>query len=161
MRHRSLISVTLVLVVATSCTADDSSPSEVDQTTTTAAVTTEVTGDTGPCGLPGDADYVCQVETSDDRVSGIAETYIVCEFTEDGDVTVGDCAGPSTVTNDGGTWEGTCEGTTTWSTTEPDHVHSIDCTYLGTGAYAGLRFREHLEGVDFPWTITGRIEPAQ
>ena len=144
MRYRSLLIAPLVLAVAASCGADDASTTGAEMTTTLAPVT----GDTGPCGLPGDADYICLTDTSDDRVSGIAETNISCEFTEDGDTTVGDCTGPSTLTNDGGVWEGTCAGTTTWSTTEPDHVHSIDCTYIGAGAYVGLRFRERLEGVD-------------
>jgi hypothetical protein len=120
----------------------------------------EVSGSTGTCDLPGDV-YTCETETSDDRVSGIAEIAIHCEFTEDGDTTLGDCSGPAIVTNAGGTWEGTCEGTTTWSTSKPDHVHVFDCTYLGTGDYEGLRYVEHLEGVDFPWPLTGRIEPIE
>ena len=129
-------------------------------TTTTVSATVEVTGNTGLCDLPSDI-LACETEVSDSRVSGIAESDPNCEFTEDGDTTIGVCPVSATITNDGGTWEGTCEGTTTWSTSEPAQVHDIDCTFLGTETYEGLRYLEHLEGTDFPWSITGRIEPAQ
>lgn len=161
MRHRPLLILPLVLAIAASCGADSTTTTVVDRTTAITTATAEVTGDTGSCGISDEADYVCDVETSDDRASGIAKTDIDCDFTEDGETTVGDCRGPSNLTNDGGAWEGTCEGTTTWSTAEPDHVHSIDCTYIGAGAYAGLRYRMHLEGVDFPWSITGLIESIE
>ncbi len=90
----------------------------------------------------------------------VSELTIECELSEDGDTTVGVCEGPITLINDGGTWEGTCEGTTTWTTPEPDHVHVIDCIYLGSEGYDGLRFVQHLEGIDYPWPYTGQIEPV-
>jgi hypothetical protein len=159
MRRLPLLLLPLLLVIAASCSSDSTETTATTATTTT-STTVEVTGSTGLCDLPGDV-LTCEVETSDDRVSGIAEIDVSCELTENGETTIGDCSGPATYTNEGGTWEGTCEGTTTWSTSEPAHVHIFDCTYRGTGEYAGLLYREHFEGTDYPWTITGMIEPVQ
>lgn len=171
---RWLIPLTLVVWLLPACsdTADDSADTTLASTTTTVqsttatettsaivAATVEVTGSTGMCDLPGDV-LTCQLETSDDRINGIAEISVHCELTNDGDTTLGDCSGPALITNADGTWEGACQGTTTWSTSAPSHVHDFVCTYLGTGSYAGLRYTEHLEGTDFPWPVNGRIEPT-
>ncbi len=121
----------------------------------------EVSGSTGvQTGQSGDTDIFDDNSSSDDRLVGVIELTIECESSEDGDTTIAVCTGPVTLVNDEGAWEGTCEGTSTWSTTEPDHVHDFDCTYLGTGDYDGLRFVQHLEGIDYPWPYTGQIEPA-
>ncbi len=77
-----------------------------------------------------------------------------------GESVIGDCWRTLVITNAGGTWDGTFTGTTTWSLSEPDHVHMIDSTHIGTGDYDGLRLVSLTEGTDYPWTITGRIEPA-
>ncbi len=127
---------------------------------TAAPAVVEVTGSTGTCGQDGD-DTVCDnVTASDERVAGTARYATDCEMTVDGDTTVATCSFPITITNAGGTWEGTMEGTSTWSAAAPAHVHVIDATYLGTGDHEGLRFVQHLEGLDYPWAWTGRIEPA-
>jgi len=120
----------------------------------------EVTGNTGLCDEPGEV-ITCQTEASDERVEGIASIDVSCDLTEDGENTLGECAGPAAITNDGGTWEGICEGTTTWSISEPAHVHDFECVYVGTGAYEGLRYVEYTGGTDYPWPITGRIEPLE
>ena len=127
----------------------------------TAPAVVEVTGSTGTCVADGE-DTVCDNGTaSDERVAGTARYPDTdCEMTVDGDATVATCSFPITLTNAGGTWEGTMEGTSTWSRAAPAHVHVMDGTYLGTGAYEGLRFVQHLEGLDYPWAWTGRIEPA-
>ncbi|MDJ0959706.1 MAG: hypothetical protein QNJ88_03540 [Acidimicrobiia bacterium] len=100
-------------------------------------------------------------DMSDDRVIGDVEHVMDIEFVVDGERTTGHVTVTSvTITNEGGTWEGTGEGTTTWTTADPAHLHSLDYTLFGTGSYDGLKFTYHVEGVDYPWTITGTIEPA-
>ena len=94
------------------------------------------------------------------KLAGRTELAIECDITEDGDTTVADCSGPNVITNEDGIWNGTCEGTSTWTTSEPDHVHVFDCTYLGSGDYDGFRFVQHMEGIDYPWPHTGQIEPV-
>jgi hypothetical protein len=121
------------------------------------STTVEVTGATGTESEPG---VFLDGTSSDERLVGRTELTIECDITEDGDTTVADCSGPNIITNDGGTWDGTCEGTSTWTTAEPEHVHDFDCTYLGSGDYDGLRFVQHLEGIDYPWSYTGHIEPV-
>lgn len=115
-------------------------------------------------GLPGSemrgAVYTYSLEMSDPRVSGEQVTTADCDYTEQGDTVLGDCQGTVVITNDGGTWDGTFTGTTTWSTTEPEPVYDIDATYLGTGEYAGLRFVAQAEGTDTTCSMTGRIEPV-
>ena len=117
--------------------------------------TVEVTGTTGTESEPG---VFLDGTSSDERLVGRTELAIECDITEDGDTTIANCSGPNIITNDGGTWDGTCEGTSTWTTAEPEHVHDFDCTYLGTGNYDGLRFVQHMEGIDYPWPYTGQIE---
>ncbi len=87
-------------------------------------------------------------------------TTVNCDFAEDGESVIGDCWGTSVITNAGGTWDGTFTGTTSWSLSEPDHVHVLDATYIGTGDYAGLRLVIRVGGTDYPWAMTGRIEAA-
>jgi hypothetical protein len=68
--------------------------------------------------------------------------------------------GTSVITNDGGTWQGTFTGTTTRSETEPAHVHHLDLVFIGTGDYDGLRFVAEMDGTDYPWDVTGQVEPT-
>jgi hypothetical protein len=99
-------------------------------------------------------------EFSDPRVNGHTTNDPQCEYTDDGDRTTGICTATSMTTNDGGTWEGVCTGTTTWTVSEPEHMHDIDCTWVGAGGYEGLRFVFNIKGGDGPWEITtGQIEP--
>jgi hypothetical protein len=67
--------------------------------------------------------------------------------------------GTTVLTDDGGTWERTFSGTSTWSTTDPAHVHDMDFEFVGTGEYEGLRFVATMEGTDYPWSVTGQLEP--
>ena len=167
MRRLPIVVLPLILVIA-SCSSGSTgttTSTPVEATTTAEAPTTtiavvEVSGSTG---VPVESDGFDVFEngtSSDDRLVGVYTLEVECDITENGDTTIADCSGPNTLTNDAGTWEGTCEGTSTWTTTEPEHVHIMDCTYLGTGDYAGLRFIQHLEGTSYPWAYTGRIEPA-
>ena len=98
---------------------------------------------------------------SDDRVNGDIEALLDIDFFVEGDRTTGLLSLTSVIiTNAGGTWVGTGEGTTTWTRTDPEHLHSIDHTLLGTGDYEGLQLTYHVEGVDYPWDLTGTIEPV-
>ena len=104
--------------------------------------------------------YECTMDVSDERLVGVSETTNSCDFSEDGETTLGDCRGTAVIATDGGTWDGTFSGTTTWSTTGPAHVHHMDLFFTGTGDYDGLRFVAEMDGVDYPWDVTGQIEPA-
>ncbi len=98
---------------------------------------------------------------SDDRVNGDYEGLMEIDIFVDGDRSTGLITMPQvTITNDGGTWEGTATGVSTWTTSEPEHRHYIHHTLFGTGEYAGLQFTYVLEGTDYPWTVTGTIEPV-
>ena len=138
----------LALTIVVSCSADGViEPVEVS----------------GTNGVPVESDGFDLFEngtSTDPRLVGTYKLKVECDITEDGDTAIANCTGPNTMTNDGGSWEGTCEGTSTWTTTEPDHVHVFDCTYLGSGDYEGLRFVQHLEGIDYPWEYTGTLEPV-
>jgi hypothetical protein len=105
-----------------------------------------------------DAVYECTMDVTDARRQGVTETINSCDCSEDGETTFGECHGTSLVTNDGGTWEGTFTGTTTWSTAEPDHLHHMDLVFIGTGDYDGLRFVAEMDGYGYPWDVTGHIE---
>ena len=98
---------------------------------------------------------------SDDRVNGDFEALMDIDIYVEGDRTAGlmNMTGV-TITNDGGTWEGTGVGTTSWTASQLGHRHHFHFTLLGTGDYEDLQFRYHVEGIDFPWTVTGTIEPV-
>jgi hypothetical protein len=139
--------------------------------------TAEVTGYTscvetastwsGPAlgGAPGTSEeisYDCDYILSDERVSGTGPAVATVDVSVDGDTTVGQISGTVVISNEGGTWEGTMSGTTTWTTTNPVHMHVMSAVYLGTGGYQGLRFVMTNEGTDTShFTTTGRIEPAE
>ena len=152
MRRLLMVLLPVALTIVVSCSDDTSA-------TTTMSVV-EVSGSTGTAVESDGLEVFENGTSSDDRLVGTYELQIECDISEDGDTTIADCTGPITLTNDGGTWDGTCEGTSTWTTTEPDHVHVFDCTYLGNGEYAGLQFSQHLEGIDYPWAYTGTIDPV-
>lgn len=154
----------LVVILATGCGS--------------VAEAVEVTGDTGvPLQVPGqwsgDAPegagigglhlrgtvYRMTYGLSDERVNGECEVLVNIDFEVQGETVIGDVWGTATITNDRGTWEGSVTGTTSFPKGSPVHTHRIEQTLLGAGEYEGLRFVEVLEGTDFPWTITGRIEP--
>jgi hypothetical protein len=113
-------------------------------------------------GLPGShqSNYVLEgtMTSSDERLSGAIDNVVACDFSVDGETTLGECWGTVTVQNERGAWAGIISGTTTWSDTAPAHVHVMDFDYLGAGDYEGLRFKGVIEGTDMPWRITGTIE---
>ncbi len=113
-------------------------------------------------GLPGsrETNYIqeCSTTSSDERFSGDTYNVVTCDFSVDGEATVGTCWGTVTIHNERGAWGGSFSGTTSWSDAAPAHLHVIDLDYLGAGDYEGLRFKGVITGTDFPWTITGTIE---
>lgn len=111
--------------------------------------------------LEGSTSTCPSYQMSDERLSGVQESVVDCEFSRDGESTVGECQVSDVIHNEGGRWEGTCEGTTSWSTSSPAHLHVFDCTYVGTGDYDGLRYVAHMEGYDLPWTVTGEIDATR
>jgi hypothetical protein len=182
---RALIPFTLVVLLLPACSdsTDDGAATTVATTATVAPETTiptvEVTAQadcvidsdgtwSGPplpeSGKPGSAqrDYVmtCTAASSDPRVAGEWVNTVDCDFTVNGEQTVGDCRGTTTGTNDGGTWEGTFVGTSTWSGASDVHLHVFEQTATGSGGYEGLTYVTTIEGTDFPWSLTGRIEPT-
>ena len=153
MRWRGKSEVAAVALVACSAlslalggcsSGSDSGDSDIVQVTGTSTQTEDITWTN---------------EASDPRVSGEATNDPDCEYVEDGDRTIGVCMVTSKMSNDGGTWEGGCTGTTTWTATEPEHMHDFDCTWVGGGGYLGLRYRFNIAGGDGPWEFTGQIEP--
>jgi hypothetical protein len=101
-------------------------------------------------------------DMSDDRVNGEIEHVMDMDLTEEGDRFIASLTITSmSITNDGGTWEGTGEGTSAW-TENGLHVHNINYTLIGTGDYEGLQFTYNVEDQgDYPWDITGTIEPVE
>lgn len=160
-RRVTLIRLTTVIAAAAllpaACGNDDAEI--VDVTGTTNCVDVKDGIDTGVGMSFRDAVYDCTMDLSDDRLDGAGETINSCDVTEDGETTLAECRGTSLLTNDGGTWEGTFSGTSTWSTTDPAHVHDMDFVFVGTGDYDGLQFVATMEGTDYPWNVTGQIEP--
>ncbi|MCB2176725.1 MAG: hypothetical protein KQH57_13010 [Actinomycetales bacterium] len=117
------------------------------------------------CPTLRDAAYTVYDDTSDARATGPGEAVLSCDMTESataaGWSVVGECWGTRSVTNDGGSWQGTFTGTTTWSSDSPIHVHNLDGVLRGEGDYAGLRYRLRIvDGADGPWQLVGEIGPA-
>ena len=146
------------LLLAAACGGSDDEVVEVTGTTSCVDVVDGV--GTGEGMSFRDAVYECTMDVTDEQLVGVAETINSCDFTEDGGVTVGECDGTSMITNEGGTWEGTFTGTTTWSETEPAHVHHVELVFIGTGDYDGLRFVAEMDGTNYPWAVTGQVEPT-
>jgi hypothetical protein len=141
----------------------------------------EVTGDTGACSesepvwsgdpLPLAGGTVLErtvscpgVTTSDERTTGAVQSTFRCEFSEQGDSTVGDCVSDSTLTNDGGTWHAPQSRITiTLTVGEPTTVVH-DSVYVGAGDYEGLRYTNRVTNFfdgtehDYPWQVTGTID---
>jgi hypothetical protein len=108
--------------------------------------------------------YTGAWETSDERLSGDDETVVNCDLSQPSsgeEKYVAECWGTTTLTNDGGTWEGTFQGTSSWSSSEPEHVHDMETVFVGTGDHEGLQFVGTYGGVDFPWELTGTVEPVK
>lgn len=170
---------TTTVAPTTTVTPTTTTTSQAPATTTTAPVfeTVEFTGHTscretggawsGPAladdvpGTSAETSYDCVYTMSDERASGTGPVTVGVALSLDGDTRVGAISGTAVISNEGGTWEGTVWGTTTWTLTNQSHVHVMDSELLGTGGYEGLRLLVHQEGIEFPWTTTGRIEPVE
>lgn len=139
----------------------------------------QVTGDTGQCfesntrwsgaippgsGLGGsvlERTIVCPQRTmSDERLSGRVEGSFRCEFVMEGDVAVGDCVKIMETVNDAGTWVET-DGSLTLHVENGALADAVDVgVQVGTGDYEGLQFRYETGGTNYPWEITGVLEPV-
>ena len=128
-----------LLLVVTACSDSAADPVEVTGT--------EVCRQINVFGFTG-IGYMCEDETSDPRVSGVAIATVVVMENEPPTA----MSGIFELENDGGTWIGDWTGEITQS-----QVHILDAVLVGTGEYEGLEYEVHWEGVDYPLTITGTI----
>lgn len=156
---------TVILVVAVLLVGcgDDDGVSELTGETSCVEIDGTWSGPAvgGAPGTSGEATWDCDYTMSDGRVSGSGPVVFSIDLSVDGETTVAAISGTAVISNEGGTWEGQVSGTSTWTTTNPAHVHDLEGLFLGTGDYEGLRLIVHNVGTDFPWTTTGRIEPAE
>ncbi len=166
MRRRGKSGVAVLALVACSaiglalggCSSDSDSDSGSASASPSLGGYSDVVQVTGTSTQIGDG-ITWTTEASDPRLSGEVTNDPSCEMTEDGDRTIGFCTVTSTSSNEGGSWKGYCTGTTTWTVSEPEHIHDFDCVMVGTGDYAGLRFRDRIVGGEaMPWEFTGQIE---
>ena len=146
-------------------------------TTTAATTTTTVPPSTVPvsgtltCRITTDSEQVeegrrtvfehfsCTVMASDPRVSGQYEADIITTLDPPYAWTAG-WTGTMTLTNEGGTWRGTCEGALVfWSPGSPTNYG--EGTYTGEGGYAGLTYHELAAGSNADIVIAGWIETQQ
>jgi hypothetical protein len=164
-------------VAPTTTTTSQAATTTTTTTTAPTLETVEFTGHTdcretsatwsGPAladdvaGTSLETSYDCVYTITDGRVSGTGPAVVRVDMSLNGDTRVGEISGTAVISNEGGTWESTVWGTTTWTLTNQSHVHVMDSEGLGTGGYEGLRLLIHQEGIGFPWTTTGRVEPAQ
>ena len=101
-------------------------------------------------------------DMSDERVAGDFEHVMDVDVVAEGERFVGYItATRMVITNAAGTWEGTGSGTGIWTAGQAVHHHVLDYVLDGTGAYTGLRYRYQMEGYDYPWDLTGAIEPGR
>lgn len=108
--------------------------------------------------------YTGTLETSDERLNGETEVVISCGLyvpSRSAQIYVGQCWGTQKLATEEGVWEGFTFGTSTWSKSEPAHVHNLNAVLYGTGEYEGLVFVGKLTGVNPPWDLTGLIEPVE
>jgi len=159
---RSAAVLAMGALLATAMIGAAAEPVEVTGESTCETVGASVWSGEPLPGLPGSrqTNYVqeCTNRSSDERFSGDEHIVVTCDFSVDGETTLGTCWGTATKQNERGAWAGTISGTTTWSDTAPAHVHVMNLDFLGAGDYEGLRFKGVIEGTDYPWTITGTIE---
>jgi len=149
---------TLVLALGGCSSDSDSGGNDSGSASARGSGYSDVVQVTGTSTLLGGTNW--KAESSDPRLNGESTSDPQCEFTEHGDRTIGYCTATNKSAGDSPEgWEGYCTGTTTWTVTEMEHIHDFDCVMIGTGDYAGLRFREHIGGGDaMPWEFTGQIE---
>ncbi|WP_062524301.1 hypothetical protein [Demequina rhizosphaerae] len=116
----------------------------------------EVTGQT-ECDSLGTLP-TCQDDMSDARVTG--ENEIILNIDSLGAETAS--SGSAVLTNDGGTWEGTIEGTRTESDEAEDgYCYDFTAELVGTGDYDGLAYSATYTGCDLPWEVTGTIDEVE
>jgi hypothetical protein len=99
--------------------------------------------------------FHCQEVTSDARLNGEWETWIVTEETGGG---LGAWTGNLVMTNAGGTWQGAASGTTTGMPTNPMNLGQI--VWVGEAGYAGLTYHEFVSGSNGRLVSAGWIEPS-
>ena len=154
--RRARLAAILVVVVGLVMAGCGGGEGTVEVTGHTNCVQTHSTGSGPPLGgalgTSEETSYDCDCILSDERVSGKCPGVVRFDLSVNGDTTVGAISGTVVISNEGGTWEGTVSGTTTWTTTDRAHVHVIEGVFLGTGDYEGLRFLIRQEGTGFPWT---------
>lgn len=166
---RLALPTTVLLVLLAAC---GGGPEPVEVTGSMPGPAEEVPGESGGepiegSGLDwstvrGETYRAAFTDLSDQRVNGDLETVMDIDISVDGDRTTAMLTITSiSITNGGGTWEGSGQGTSTWTKTEPAHLHTIDFTLIGTGDYEGLQFTYQVEGVNYPWELTGTIEPVK
>jgi hypothetical protein len=154
----ALVGCSALVLALGGCSGDSGSATASNSASAGGGGYSDVVQVTGTSTLLGGTTW--KAESSDPRLNGESTSDPQCEFTEHGDRTIGYCTVTNKSAGDGpGGWEGYCTGTTTWTVTEMEHIHDFDCVLIGTGDYAGLRFREHIGGGDaMPWEFTGQIE---
>ncbi|WP_296667819.1 hypothetical protein [Demequina sp.] len=95
----------------------------------------------------------CVDEMSDARVSGTMDVLLDCEPAAGFYM----CTGDLLLTNDNGTWKGVTVGVIE---NDADGGRNVYSSILeGTADYDGLRYTLHSDGADWPWDVTGVIEP--
>ncbi len=146
MNTRILLLSTILLLLSAGCSSEPE-VAEVSGSTGTATESGSVFSEEGKTYL---ADWI---DVSDDRVKGETEAIVFCEVISE-EEEAAECEGTFMIVNDGGTWEGRYSGTTI------QNVHDFQGTLIGTGDYEGLQFTYRLQGTEFPWDITGTIQPV-
>ncbi len=93
----------------------------------------------------------CGMTLTDARVSGLVSTVMDIDQQPDESAEIW---GRSTITNTGGAWRGAWRGTVDAGYT----FHHVAGVYIGSGGYAGLRFRYQLQGEGSVLAVTGTLE---
>ena len=101
----------------------------------------------------------CTDDTSDPRVNGSWDVALNCDYSVEGDMTVGECWGTMETAGIGGGWRGTFVAATEWSAETQEISHIIDADVLGSDDYDGLRYVYRSEGPLPALGLTGHIGP--
>ncbi len=106
--------------------------------------------------------FSCLDEMSDPRVSGSDEIDVATVFAVRGDIRAAPWTAELMVSNEGGTWRGTCTGALEF-TTDPlglPRNYGI-CTLAGEGGYTDLSYAYLLAGRNEELRYAGWIESAR
>ncbi len=99
----------------------------------------------------------CTQQASDARVSGRVDFSLRCAIEDD----LISCWGPMVLTGSQGTWEGPVESTRGHVVGGRLAWQEFEADLMGTGSYAGLRYRAAWGGAEPPWSVAGSIGPAE